>query len=108
MTNYVVAPPNLPSLVYGKEIEAVAKKVIFIWLKNTTQISWFIAKYLSTLMLSTLIWKHLLMVLFACGCHGKGLLEIKYPHKYRNGLNGCQNDKDFPLDESGQIKKDHM
>ena len=63
LTNYVVAPPNLPSFVYGKEIEAVAKKVIFIWLKNTTQISWFIAKYLSTLMLSTLIWKHLLMVL---------------------------------------------
>ena len=46
--------------------------------------------------------------IIVCDCPGKGYLEIKWPHKYHNGLNGCQNDKDFPLDESGQIKKDHM
>ena len=33
--NYVAVPPNLPSLVYGSEMEAVAKKVTLIWLKNT-------------------------------------------------------------------------
>ena len=33
--------------------------------------------------------------------------EIKCPHKYRNGLEGWQDDKNFPLDKSGQIKKDH-
>ena len=43
-----------------------------------------------------------------CDFHGKGLLEIKYPHKYRSGLEDWQDDKDFPLDESGQIKKDHI
>ena len=46
--------------------------------------------------------------IFVCDCHGKGLLEIKCPHKHRNVLEGWQNDKDFPLDESGQIKKDHI
>ena len=46
--------------------------------------------------------------IIVCDCHGKDLLEIKCPHIYRNGLKGWQDDKDFPLDESGQIKKDHM
>ena len=35
-----------------------------------------------------------------CDCHGKGLLEIKCPHKYYNGLKVWKDDKDFPLDES--------
>ena len=43
-----------------------------------------------------------------CDCHGKGLLEIKYPHKYHHGLEGWKDYKDFPFNESGQIKKDHM
>ena len=46
--------------------------------------------------------------IIVCDCHGKGLLEIKCPHKYRNGLEGWQDDKNFPLDKSGQIKKDRM
>ena len=42
-------------------------------------------------------------------CHEKGLLEIKCPHKYRSGLvEGLLDVKDFPLDESGHIKKDRM
>ena len=46
--------------------------------------------------------------IIVCDCHGKGLLEIKCPHNYHSGLKGWQDDKGFPLDESGQIKKDHM
>ena len=45
--------------------------------------------------------------IIVCDYHGKGFLEFNCPHKYRNGLEGWQ-DKSFPLDESGQIKKDHM
>ena len=41
-------------------------------------------------------------------CHGYGLLEIRNSHKYRNGLKGWKDDKDFPLDEISQIKKSHM
>ena len=26
--------------------------------------------------------------IIVCDCHGKGLLEIKCPHKYHNGLKG--------------------
>ena len=46
--------------------------------------------------------------IIVCDCYGKGLLEIKCIHKYCNGLKGWQDDKGFPLDKSGQIKKDHM
>ena len=58
-------------------------------------------------MLNTLIWEHLLMVLSVITME-KAFWEIKCPHKYRNGLEGCQDDKSSPLDESGQIKKDRM
>ena len=36
--------------------------------------------------------------------HGKGLLELQVPKWSK----GWQDDKDFRLDESGQIKKDHI
>ena len=55
-------------------------------------------------------WLHLgasLVGIIVCDCHGKDLLEIKSRHKYRNCLEGWKDDKDFPLEESGQIKKDH-
>ena len=35
LMNYVAVRPNLPRLVDGREMEAVAKKVTLIWLKNT-------------------------------------------------------------------------
>ena len=39
LMNYVAVPPNLPSLVYGREMEVVPKKkVTLIWLKNTMKI----------------------------------------------------------------------
>ena len=31
-----------------------------------------------------------------CDCHGMGVLEIKSPEKYMNGLFNWQNDKNFP------------
>ena len=46
--------------------------------------------------------------IIVCDCPEKGLLEIKCLHKYHNGLEDWQDDKNFPLDESGQIQKDHM
>ena len=38
LIDYVAVPPNLPNLVYGREMEAVAKKVTLIWLKNIMKI----------------------------------------------------------------------
>ena len=32
-----------------------------------------------------------------CDCHGMGVLEIKCPEKYMNGLFNWQNDKKFPV-----------
>ncbi|XP_057309027.1 uncharacterized protein LOC130647255 [Hydractinia symbiolongicarpus] len=45
--------------------------------------------------------------LINCTCHGEGLLEIKCPYKYRNGLSGWENDKDFPLNSDMTVKEKH-
>ena len=100
LMNYVAVPPNLASLVYGKEMKAVAKK-------SYTDL---VKKYHDNLMVYVTI-LHINAKypylgasadsIIVCDCHGKGLLEIKCPHIYRNGLKGWQDDKDFPLDESG-------
>ena len=105
--NYVAVPPNLPILVYVRDMEAVAKK----------SYADLVTKYHENLMVYStgfhinVKYPYLgasLDSIIVCDCHGKGLLERKCPHKYHNGLKGWQDDKGFPLDESGQIKKDHM
>jgi len=42
-----------------------------------------------------------------CTCCGKGLVEIKCPYKYRNGLQGSTEDRQFCLDESLNLKNSH-
>ena len=41
-----------------------------------------------------------------CDCCGKGLVEIKCPRKYSAGLKGWENDKNFAVDSSKNVKKD--
>ena len=45
--------------------------------------------------------------LIYCDCHGQGILEIKCPHKYKDGFEKCENDKNFPLGLNGSIKINH-
>ena len=102
---YVSVHPNLPSLVYGRKMEAVAKNVTLIWLKNTNK---YLMVYSTSLYINAK-YPHLGPTpdgIIVCDCHK--VKKMKCPHKYRNGLKRWQDDKDFPLDESGQIKKDHM
>ena len=45
-----------------------------------------------------------------CSCHGKGVLEIKCPFNYKDGFDGWQHDKNFPLASLGPgfiMKKNH-
>lgn len=42
-----------------------------------------------------------------CNCHGKGVLEIKCPYKYKEGFEGWQNDRGFPVGENFWMKRDH-
>ena len=42
-----------------------------------------------------------------CNCHGKGVMEIKFPYKCKDGLEGWQNDRDFPVAENFWMKRDH-
>ena len=41
----------------------------------------------------------------SCSCCGRGVLEIKCPYKYRDGLTGSQEDTQFCLDSSLKLKK---
>ena len=45
--------------------------------------------------------------LVSCDCHGMGVLEIKCPEKYMNGLFNWQNDKKFPVGKTHEIKRNH-
>ena len=43
----------------------------------------------------------------SCSCHSDRVLEIKCPFKYQHGLKGWENDKDFPIISSMQMKSNH-
>lgn len=43
-----------------------------------------------------------------CSCCGEGVLEIKCPYKYREGLQGVTFTEDFCLDQTFQLKKTHQ
>ena len=45
--------------------------------------------------------------LVTCSCHENRFLEIKCPYNYRNGFEGWQNDKNFPLAANKAMKKGH-
>ena len=45
--------------------------------------------------------------LLNCDCHGMGVLEIKCPEKYMNGLFNWQKDKKFPVTKTYEIKRNH-
>ena len=45
--------------------------------------------------------------IFSCDCCGKGVLEIKCPFKYRDGLEGCESDTSFCLNENYDLRPSH-
>lgn len=44
---------------------------------------------------------------FSCDCCGTGVLEIKCPYKYREGLEGSESDASFCLDENHNLRPSH-
>ena len=44
---------------------------------------------------------------FSCDCCGTGLLEIKCPYKYREGLEGSETDASFCLDGNYDLRPTH-
>ena len=45
--------------------------------------------------------------LVSCTCCGSGVLELKCPYKYRDGLNGCLDDPSFCMDGALELKHTH-
>ena len=46
--------------------------------------------------------------LIECKCHGKGVLEIKCPYKYKDSLDGWKSDSNFPVSSDGVIRQNHQ
>ena len=46
--------------------------------------------------------------LIECSCHGKGVLEIKCPFKFQNGLTKWVDDKNCPITAEGEMKTTHQ
>ena len=46
--------------------------------------------------------------LIECKCHGKGVLEIKCPYKYKDSLDGWKSDSNFPVSFDGVIRQNHQ
>lgn len=42
-----------------------------------------------------------------CRCHGKAVLEVKCPYKYKDSLDGWKQDPNFSLDLNGNLKRNH-
>ena len=43
----------------------------------------------------------------SCDCHGKGVLEIKCPYKFRNGLKDYMKSKTCPVSCENKLKQSH-
>ena len=41
----------------------------------------------------------------SCSCHGKGVLEIKCPYKYKDSLNCWEHDNEFPIEKGTLLMK---
>lgn len=97
---------DVPATRYGKAMESVARKSFVDYAQNHHD--GFIAKDTGLHVLKD---KPYLGAspdgLIECSCHGKGVLEIKCPYKYQNGLNGWSSDKSFPVSPDGVMRRKH-
>ena len=97
---------NLPNLKYGREMEERAKGS-YHTLIGPYNSSFVITK---TGLHINADYPHLgvsLDGIIDCDFCGKGLVEIKCPRKHSTGLKGWENDKNFAIDSSKNLKKDH-
>ncbi|XP_047140341.1 uncharacterized protein LOC124815619 [Hydra vulgaris] len=103
--NYVISP-NVASVIYGREMEDKARCFYIKLLKKNHNNF----KLETTGIHIQASYPYLGASpdgIIQCTCHNKGLVEIKCPYKYREGLNGWKEDKDFPVCENGDLKTSH-
>lgn len=97
---------DVPATIYGKAMEPVARKSFIDYAENHHD--GFIAKDTGLHVLKD---KPFLGAspdgLIECACHGKGVLEIKCPYKYKNGLDGWSPDESFPVSPDGVMRRKH-
>ena len=97
---------NTPALNYGRQNESRARK---LYQQNSEQHhNCFVIKTTGLHVRSDLPFIGASPdALIECKCHGKGLLEIKCPRKYRDGLKDWEKDKTFPINADKTIKTNH-
>ena len=97
---------NLPNLKYGREMEERAREN-YCALVGPYHSNFAITK---TGLHINADYPHLGASpdgIIDCDCCGNRLVEIKCPRKYSAGLEGWENDKNFAIDSSKNVKKDH-
>ena len=107
LMQYETPPSNLPNLKYGRETEEIARESYYA----------LVGPYHSNVAITktglhiSANYPHLGASpdrITDCDCCLKGLVEIKCPRKYSTGLKGWENDKNFAIDSSKNVKKDHL
>ena len=105
LKHYETPPSNLPNLKYGRKMEKRAREN---YCASVGPYSYFAIT--KTGLHISADYPHLGTSpdgIIDCDCCGKGLVEIKCPRKYSTGLKGWENDKNFSIDSSKNVKKDH-
>ncbi|XP_047142692.2 uncharacterized protein LOC124816975 [Hydra vulgaris] len=98
--------PNTPSLTYGREMECKAREHYQTIMKEKHNDFQVTATGLHILYNKPYLGASPDSIV-SCSCHSDGLLEIKCPFNYRNGLVNWEMDNNFPIDSSVTMKKNH-
>ncbi len=103
---YNHTPLNVPSVFWGKSMEETARQAYTdLMVKNHQDFS-----VSSCGLVVRPSEPHLGSSpddMVRCTCCGKGLVEIKCPYKYRDGLQGSAEDRQFCLDKYFNLKNSH-
>ncbi|KAK7895769.1 hypothetical protein WMY93_021094 [Mugilogobius chulae] len=98
---------QVPAVVWGRENEKIGRQHYINYISKrhnnvTVDITGFVVRpdepHLGTSPDGTV----------SCSCCGDGVLEIKCPYRYREGLRGAHLSEDFCLDQRMQLKKKHQ
>lgn len=106
MMQYEDKELSVPAVLWGKQMEVTARQRYLSDMKSTHK-----NFKLKTVGLTVKADQPYLAAspdgVWSCDCCGSGVLEIKCPFKYREGLQGSELDADFCLDSHLELRKSH-
>ena len=98
---------TVPAVVWGRDKEETAREA-YSSLMKTKHTNFRLQKVGLVVKEDQLFLAASPDALFSCSCCGDGVVEIKCPYKYKDGLQGSREDKRFCLDENLHLRKSHQ